>query len=183
MPKGRSRRRPMPASTASSPPYQEGERTSHWRRWRVTATRVRSVSSSSASAPGGGRVGGGDVHRAWGDALVTVRAVLLQLYRMPACRVPRARSRTHERPAPDGERTHHETEPTPAVGEPVRGARRPLRVELARHQPLTFHSPQAVGQQLRRDAGQLGAEVLEPRGSPEQVAYDEERPALADQIE
>ena len=123
------------------------------------------------------------MHGARGDALVTVRTILLKLYRVSARRVPRARSRTHERPAPDRQRTHHETEPTSAVGERVRGARRPLRVQLARHQPLTFHSPQAVGEQLRRDAGQLGAEVLESRGSPEQVACDEERPALADQIE
>jgi hypothetical protein len=128
-------------------------------------------------------VSGWDVHCARGDALFTVWAVLLQLYRVSARRVPRTRSRTHERPAPDRQRTHHETEPMPAVGEPIRGARRPFRVELARHQPLTFHSPQAVRKQLRRNTGQLGAEILESRGPPEQVAHDEEGPALADQIE
>lgn len=139
--------------------------------------------ASTVSASGGGRGGGWDVHRARGDALFTARAVLLQLYRVSARRVPRARSRTHERPAPHRQRAHHETEPTPAVGERVRGARRVLRVERARHKSLTLHSPQAVGKQLRRDAGQLGTELLEPRGSAQQVAYDKQRPALANQIE
>src|SRR5262249_10148418 len=82
--------------------------------------------SLAVSAPAGGRRGSWDVHRARGDALVTVWAVLLQLYWMSARRVPRARSRADERPAPDRQRPHHETEPTPAVRESVRGARRPL---------------------------------------------------------
>jgi hypothetical protein len=132
----------------------------------------------------GGRPGGGwDMHRAGGDALVTVRTVLLQLYWVSARRVLRARSRAHERPAPDRQRAHHETEPTPAVGEPVRGARRTLRVEFACDQALAFHPPQAIRKQLWRDSGQLSAEILESRRSSQQVAHDQERPALANQIE
>src|SRR5262245_34198093 len=139
--------------------------------------------ASTISASGDACGDGWDMHRARGDALFTARAVLLQLYGVSARRVPRARSRTHERPAPHRQRAYHETEPTPAVGERVRGARRALRVELARHQSLTLHSPQAVGEQLRRYAGQLVTQILESRGAPQQVADDEERPALANQIE
>jgi hypothetical protein len=108
---------------------------------------------------------------------------VLQLYRVSARRVPRARSRTHERPAPHRQRAHHETKPTPAVGERVRSAWRALRVERACQQSLTLHPPQAVGKELRRDPGQLGTEILESRGAPQQVAHDEERPALANHIE
>ena len=97
--------------------------------------------------------------------------------------MPRARSRPHELPAPDAQRPHHETKRTPAVGERVRRARRALRVERARQQSLTLHSSQAVGKQLRRDAEQLGAEVLKSRRTPKQVAHDEECPALAHQVE
>ena len=102
---------------------------------------------------------------------------------MSARRVPRTRSRVDERPAPDRQRTHHETEPTPAIGERVRGARWSLRVELARHEALTFHSLQAVGEKPRRDAGQLGAKLLEPCRPPQQIAHDQQRPALANEIE
>src|SRR5262245_38030350 len=155
-------------------------------RERDSSVRMSSSSQCGASpiSPSGdGHGDGGDMHRARGDALFTARAVMLQLYGASARRVPRTRSRTHERPAPHRQRAHHETEPPPAVGERVRGARRPLRVELARHQSLTLHSPQAVGKQLRRYAGQLDTQILESRGAPQQVAYDEERPALANQIE
>jgi hypothetical protein len=48
---------------------------------------------------------------------------------------------------------------------------------------LTLHSLQAIRKQLRRDAGQLDTEILESRGSPQQVADDEERPALAYHVE
>jgi hypothetical protein len=137
----------------------------------------------AASASGGGPGCGWDMHRAGGDALVTVRAVLLQLYWVSARRVLRARLRTHERPAPDRQRAHHETEPTPAGGEPVRGAWRTLRVEFARDQALALHPPQAIRKKLWRDSGQLSAEILESRRSSQQVAHDQERPALADQIE
>ena len=101
---------------------------------------------------------------------------------MSAHRVPGTRPRTNELPAPYRQCTDHETEPTPAVGERVGSARRALRVERARHQSLALHSPQAVGKQLRRDAGQLGTEVLKSRGAPQQIADDKERPALANQI-
>jgi len=58
-----------------------------------------------------------------------------------------------------------------------------FRVELARHQPLPLHSPQAIGEELRWDTGQLGPEILKLRGASQQVPDDQERPALADQIE
>src|SRR5262249_3666708 len=92
-------------------------------------------------------------------------------------------SRPPTRPPPPRQRPHHETELTSALGERVRSARRALRVERARHQSLTLHSPQAVGEQLRRDADELGPEGLKSRGAPQQVPNDEQRPALANQIE
>jgi hypothetical protein len=107
---------------------------------------------------------------------------LPQLDRVSAGRVARARSRIHEWPAPNGQGTHHETKPTPAVGEGVGSTRRTLGVKSARHQSLTLHSPQTVGQQLRRDAGQLVTEVLKSRRAAKEVADDEERPALANEI-
>ena len=123
------------------------------------------------------------MHRAGTDTLFTARAVLLQLYRMSADCVPRTRPRTNELPAPHRQRSDDETEPAPAVSQRVGSARRALRVERARHQSLALHSAQAVGKQLRRDAGQLGTEVLKSRGAPQQIADDKERPALANQIE
>jgi len=91
--------------------------------------------------------------------------------------------RTHERPAPDRQRAYDETETPPAAGEGIGGSRRALRVGLACHQPLAFHSLEAVGKQLWRDAGQLGTEVLKSCGAPQEVPNDQECPALADQIE
>jgi len=96
---------------------------------------------------------GWDLHRARRDALLTVRAVLLQLYRVSARGVPRTRARAHERPSPYRQRSHDEPEPAPAFGERVLGARRTLGIELAGDESLALHSPEAIGKQLRRDAG------------------------------
>ena len=133
------------------------------------------------SAPGGGR--GGNLHRARGDALFAAGAVMLQLDGVPTRRVPGAGSPTRERPAPHRQRAHHEAEPPPALGERVRGARRPLGVEGTPHQSLALHPPQPIGQQLRWNARQLDTKVLKSRGPPQQIAHNEERPALADQVE
>jgi hypothetical protein len=141
------------------------------------------LGASTTPATGSTRGGGWDVHRARGDSLFTTRTVLSQLDWVSAERVARARSRTHEWPAPNGQGTHHETKATPAVGEGVGSTRRTLGVKSARHQPLALHSPQTVGKQLRRDAGQLVAEVLKSRRAAKEVADDEERPALAYEIE
>ncbi len=127
-------------------------------RWRERARRRRRIcpeepgletppgyGASTASAWDRGRGGGWDVHSTGGDGLFTVRAVLLQLHGVSARRVPWTGSRAHEGPAPCRQRAHHETETTPALGERVRSARWPLRVELAR---LSFAKTPSGGKRL-----------------------------------
>ena len=59
------------------------------------------------------------------NALIAVRAVVLELHGVPARGVPRTPP-VYERAAPGRQRADYETEAAPALGERVRGARRPL---------------------------------------------------------
>jgi death-on-curing protein len=58
----------------------------------------------------------------------------------------------------------------------------PLGLELP-HEAVLLQTLEPRGEQIRRDAGELGPEVGEAERSQEEVAYDEERPAIADHVE
>src|SRR5207244_3342029 len=81
--------------------------------------------------------------------------------------------------APGRERADDEPELTPPVGEGVRRTRGMLRVEAARDEPGRLHELEALGEQRGRDAGKRLLEILEAPGARQQVAHDEQRPALA----
>ena len=68
----------------------------------------------------------------------------------------------------------------PASAELVDEALRSLRVRLGDHQTLLGELPQAAGQDVRRDPGDLALQLPEPLGARQQGGHDQERPAIAD---
>jgi ribosomal protein S7 len=58
-----------------------------------------------------------------------------------------------------------------------------LGVEAPRHQRVLLHALEAVGEDVGRDAGQALQEILEPARPPEEIADQQEGPAVADHLE
>ena len=87
------------------------------------------------------------------------------------------RERGHAAPAP--EREHDGLELGAAVGERVDlGARRRWQL-VAHHHPRGLEVAQALGEDVGAQVGQAGAQVGEALGPQQQLAHDEQGPALA----
>src|SRR5262245_37892384 len=89
----------------------------------------------------------------------------------------------HVSRAPLGEGADDHAELPTLVREVVFRPRRMLGVELAGDEPLLLHQLEPLGEQVRRDALQRRLEILELAVPAEEVANDEQRPALADHLE
>ena len=85
--------------------------------------------------------------------------------------------------APLGERAEHGHQLARALGQLVVDARRYLAVALAREQAVGDHAVEARAQLLGRDAGQHALQLDEATRACGEVADDQQRPLVADQIE
>ena len=70
-----------------------------------------------------------------------------------------------------------------ALGEVVLGAQRALGVDLARHEAEVLEPAQAAGQQVGRDRRERALQVGVARDAAQQVAHDQQRPAIAHGVE
>ena len=85
--------------------------------------------------------------------------------------------------APRGERADDREDVAGALGQLVVDARRHLAVPLAGQQAVGDHAVQPRAQLLGRDAGQHALELDEPARAGGEVADDEQRPLVPDEIE
>ena len=85
--------------------------------------------------------------------------------------------------APAGERAEHGHQLARALGQLVVHARRHLAVALARQQAVGDHAVQARAQLLGRDAGQHALELDEAPRAGGEIADDQQRPLVADEVE
>ena len=85
--------------------------------------------------------------------------------------------------APDAERADDRPQFEPPIGERVLGARRMFGVEPPRHDAVLLEHLQPVREHRGRDPAQRGAEVLELARPHQQVAHDQQRPALAEKLQ
>ena len=81
------------------------------------------------------------------------------------------------------ERDDHRRERAAALGQRVARAQRALAVALARDEPEILEPAQPAGEQVGRDRLQRAREVAVARDAAQQVAHDQQRPAIADGIE
>ena len=125
----------------------------------------------------------GEADRAAGHPARAVPAEVLQLHGMSASIVDERARPIQVPPAPARQRADHDPQLAAALGQLVAGAGRVIGVEVARHQPVLLHQLEPVGQDVRRDAGLTAGEVLEPLRPVEQIAHEQERPAVADDLE
>jgi len=80
--------------------------------------------------------------------------------------------------------SNHRAKRPPLRRQDIFGARRVLLVEMALDDPGLLEPLQPRGQRIRADAGQRPLEILEfPRSFEQQVAQDQDRPALADDVD
>ena len=78
----------------------------------------------------------------------------------------------------------HRRDLAPAlVAEGVDGTGDRRRQLLAIDQAGVLQLAKPVGQQVGRDAGQLGAQVAVPAGASDELAQDQQRPSLAEHVE
>src|SRR5581483_3287862 len=91
--------------------------------------------------------------------------------------------RAEREEAPERELAHHRPEPLPVLRELVhaRGGRR--RQRAPGDDPVRLEVAQAGGEDVGADTGQVVDEVRVPLRAVHQLADDEQRPALADQVE
>ena len=85
--------------------------------------------------------------------------------------------------APRRQRPHYHPELLPLVGQDVLGPRRMVRVEPACHEPVLIHQLEPIREDVRWNSRQAPLEILEPPGAAQHVAYEQKRPAVADQVE
>ena len=85
--------------------------------------------------------------------------------------------------APAGERAEHGHQLARALGQLVVHARRHLAVALAGEQAVGHHAVQARAQLLGRDAGQHALQLDEAARAGGQIADDQQRPLVADEVE
>ena len=77
----------------------------------------------------------------------------------------------------------HRLELAPALGQLV-DPRAGRRASVRRaHQPGALQLAQALGEHVGADLRQPGAQVGEALGAEQQLAHDQQRPALADEVE
>ena len=93
------------------------------------------------------------------------------LWGRPEARAPGAQLAEHGRERPAG------------IGQLVDGDRRGAREGALLDDAVLLQAGQAVGEDVRADAGQPVGQVGEPLGAEQQLADDERRPALADDVE
>jgi len=86
--------------------------------------------------------------------------------------------------SPIEQRLQHRAERATFRGQQIFGARRVLLVEAPLDDAGFFEALQPGGQRIRADAGERLLEILElARPFEQQVAQDQDRPALADDVE
>lgn len=85
--------------------------------------------------------------------------------------------------APARKRAEDRDEVAGPVGQLVVDARRHLAVPLAGQQSVGDHAVQARAQLLRRDAGQRALQLDETARPADEVAHDQQRPLVADEIQ
>ena len=81
------------------------------------------------------------------------------------------------------ERDDHGRERAAALGQLVARAQRALAVALARDEAEILEPAQAAGEQVGRDRVERAREVAVARDAAQQVANDQQRPAIADGVE
>src|SRR5262249_50728543 len=84
---------------------------------------------------------------------VAVRAEVTELHRMPAVLVHQRGAAVDVTGSPCGQRTHHEPEVAPSLRQLVGGARGMVGVERPPDEPVLLHHLEALGEDVRRDAG------------------------------
>ena len=85
--------------------------------------------------------------------------------------------------APGAQLAEHGRERPAGLGQLVDGDRRGTREGALLDDALLLQTGQAVGEDVGADAGQPVGQVGEPLGPEQQLADDERRPALADDVE
>src|SRR3954454_21947005 len=90
---------------------------------------------------------------------------------------------SYDRQTPGGGRVHHRLALWSALGELVDPRSRGGRERAATHEARLLEIAQALGQDVGADVGQSGAQIGEALGAQQQLADDEEGPALADEVE
>ena len=81
------------------------------------------------------------------------------------------------------ERHDHGRERAAALGQRVARAQRTLAVALARDEAEILEPAQPAGQQVRRDGLERAGQIAVARDAAQQVADDQQRPAVADGVE
>jgi len=90
----------------------------------------------------------------------------------------------HQRSSPPSESVHHRPELRASVGQMKQSRRNGRGRVLAPDEARLLHLPQALSQQVRRDAGQPVPKVGVAAGSLNQkLTNDQHRPALADHVQ
>ena len=85
--------------------------------------------------------------------------------------------------APPSQREQHRLELAAVRGELVHGRPRRWRQHAPLHDPALLELAQPGREDVRADAGQAGGQVGEPFRAEHELAHDEQRPALADEVE
>src|SRR3989449_3298147 len=124
-----------------------------------------------------------DAPRAPADPRGAVPAEVLHLHRVTAGVVHERARAVHVTRSPARERAHDDAELAPAVGQLVLGPGRVGRVEAPRDEPALLQELQPVRQDVRRDPREAPREVREAPRPREQVAHEQEGPAVADHLQ
>ena len=93
------------------------------------------------------------------------------------------KSRPGQRAAQKYRRSNGRACHAPARRQRVRGAGRVLGVELAGDDAVRLEDLQPLGQHVGRDALERGQQILEASRPRQQIADDQERPPLAEELE
>jgi hypothetical protein len=136
----------------------------------------------------------GHVHA---EALIAEAQLVAGVHAVGGCRVEERLQRDHERvvrdlrlarrergdAAPAPERDHDRLELAPTRGQLVDARAGRWRQRAAAHDARLLELLEPLGQDVGADVGKPGAQVGEALGPEEQLAHDEQRPALAHEVE
>ena len=123
------------------------------------------------------------MHRAPAHTPGALGAVVLELQRRVAIVVHERGVPVNVPCAPDGERADDLAEVSPTRCQRVRRPGRVLRVELARDDGVRLEHLQSFGEHVGRDALERREQILKPARTGQQIADDEQRPALPEDLE